>query len=58
MAAAAALHLKVFSLTNGIVSVAFGLVCAAAATVDVATGAAVADDNTVRTVVPPSTTKD
>ena len=51
-----------FSLTKsnyfGIVSVAFGFVCTAAATVDVSTGAAVADDDAVSTVVPPSSTKD
>jgi hypothetical protein len=49
---------KVFSLTNGIVSVAFGFVCFAAATVDAATGAAIADDDPISTVVPPSLTKD
>ncbi len=49
---------KVFSLTNGIVSVAFGFVWAAAATVDVATGAAVANNNAISTLVPPSSTKD
>ena len=41
-----------------VVSVAFGFVCAAVATVDVATGAAVADNDAVSTVVPPSSTKD
>ncbi len=41
-----------------VVSVAFGFVCAAVATVDVATGAAVADDDAVSTVFPPSSTKD
>jgi hypothetical protein len=40
------------------VSVVFGFVCAAVATVDVATGAAVADDDAVSTIVPPSSTKD
>ena len=39
-----------------VVSAAFGFVCATVATVDVATGAAVADDDAVSTVVPPSST--
>ncbi len=41
-----------------VIIVAFGFVCAAVATVDVASGAAVADDDAVSTVVPPSSTKD
>ncbi len=46
------------SLTNGIVSIAFGFVCTVAATmVDVAKGAAVADDDAISTVVPPYSTK-
>ncbi len=49
---------KVLGLTNDIVSIAFGVVCTAAATVDVAKGTAVADDDAVGTIVPPSSTKD
>jgi hypothetical protein len=49
---------KVFSLTNGIISVAFGFVCAAAATVDVTMGADVTDNDAISTVIPLSSTKD
>jgi len=50
-----------FSLIKDVVSVAIdivGIVSAAAATVDIATGAAVANNDAIDAVVPPTLTKD